>query len=280
MPLQLMYITNRPEIARIAQDSGVDYIFVDMEYIGKQARQTGDTVKSNHTIQDIRNVRSVLDRSQLLVRVNPITPPSAGFVGSKMEIEQAIQAGADVLMLPMAKSVGELEQFITYVDGRAKTMLLLETPEAVMQLDSMLQVTGLDRIHIGLNDLHLAYRKRFMFQLLTDGTVEKICKKIANAGLPYGFGGIARIGLGMLPSEYVIAEHYRLGSSAAILSRSFCNANKMENVEQIREVFLEGVRRIRQYEDELLFYTPEQFEDNRTQTKTLVENICKVMEGK
>lgn len=280
MPLQLMYITNRPEIARIAQDSGVDYIFVDMEYIGKEARQTGDTVKSNHTIQDIRNVRSVLDQSQLLVRVNPITPPSAGFVGSKMEIEQAIQAGADVLMLPMAKSVGELEQFITYVDGRAKTMLLLETPEAVMQLDSMLQVAGLDRIHIGLNDLHLAYRKRFMFQLLTDGTVESICKRIAKAGIPYGFGGIARIGMGMLPSEHIIAEHYRLGSSAAILSRSFCNANKMENVEQIREVFLEGVRRIRQYEDELLFYTPEQFEDNRTLTKTLVENICRVMEGK
>ena len=36
-----------------------------------------------------------------------------------------------------------------------------------------------------------------------------------------GFGGIARLGFGMLPAEHVIAEHYRLGSTAVILSRSF-----------------------------------------------------------
>ena len=34
MPLNLMYITNRPEIAQIAESSGVNRIFVDMEYIG------------------------------------------------------------------------------------------------------------------------------------------------------------------------------------------------------------------------------------------------------
>ena len=35
MSLKLMYITNRPEIAQIAESAGVDRIFVDMEYIGK-----------------------------------------------------------------------------------------------------------------------------------------------------------------------------------------------------------------------------------------------------
>ena len=30
-----MYITNRPEIAQIAESAGVDRIFVDLEYIGK-----------------------------------------------------------------------------------------------------------------------------------------------------------------------------------------------------------------------------------------------------
>ena len=39
MPLKLMYITNKPEIARIAESTGVDRIFVDMEYIGKAVRQ-------------------------------------------------------------------------------------------------------------------------------------------------------------------------------------------------------------------------------------------------
>ena len=56
MALTLMYITNNPEIARIAQDAGVDRIFIDLEYIGKEQRQPGDTVKSDHTLEDIENV--------------------------------------------------------------------------------------------------------------------------------------------------------------------------------------------------------------------------------
>jgi hypothetical protein len=39
--LNLFYITNSPEIAKIADDAGVNRIFVDMEYIGKEARQGG-----------------------------------------------------------------------------------------------------------------------------------------------------------------------------------------------------------------------------------------------
>ena len=41
MALKLMYITNRPDVAKIAENSGVDRIFVDMEYIGKALRQGG-----------------------------------------------------------------------------------------------------------------------------------------------------------------------------------------------------------------------------------------------
>ena len=36
MPLKLMYITNDPSVAKIAESAGVDRIFVDMEYIMKQ----------------------------------------------------------------------------------------------------------------------------------------------------------------------------------------------------------------------------------------------------
>ena len=35
MSLKLMYITNQPDVAQIAEAAGVDRIFVDMEYIGK-----------------------------------------------------------------------------------------------------------------------------------------------------------------------------------------------------------------------------------------------------
>ena len=70
--LNLMYITNRPEIATIAEKAGVDWIFVDMEFIGKDDRQGGlDTVQNHHTIEDIRRVKDVLDSAKVLVRVNP-----------------------------------------------------------------------------------------------------------------------------------------------------------------------------------------------------------------
>ena len=41
MPIKLMYITNREEIALIAENAGVDRIFIDLETIGKQERQGG-----------------------------------------------------------------------------------------------------------------------------------------------------------------------------------------------------------------------------------------------
>jgi len=56
-------------------------------------------------------------------------------------------------------------------------MLLVETPEAVRNIDSILGESGIDYIHIGLNDLHLGYRMKFMFEPLVDGTVEMLCKK-------------------------------------------------------------------------------------------------------
>ena len=37
--LKLMYITNKPAIAKIAADAGVDRIFIDMEVLGKAERQ-------------------------------------------------------------------------------------------------------------------------------------------------------------------------------------------------------------------------------------------------
>jgi len=97
----------------------------------------------------------------------------------------------------------------------------VETPEAVRNIDSILGESGIDYIHIGLNDLHLGYRMKFMFEPLVDGTVEMLCKKIKQKSIPYGFGGIARLGTGLLPAENILAEHYRLGSSMVILSEAF-----------------------------------------------------------
>ncbi|MBO5925087.1 MAG: aldolase [Clostridia bacterium] len=247
--LKLMYITNSPSIAQIAENAGVDRIFVDMEYIGKYARQGGmDTVQSHHTIEDIRRVKAVLTSSEVMARINPIHEATSEYSSSSEEIDSAIEAGADILMLPYFKTANEVEKFVRLVDGRAKTLPLLETPEAVECIDDILSIRGIDSIHVGLNDLSLGYGLKFMFQLLTDGTVEKLCGKFEDRGISYGFGGIASMGKGMLPAEKIIAEHYRLGSTCAILSRSFCNTSIVTDMDEIRLTFDEGVRSIREWE--------------------------------
>lgn len=249
MALKLMYITNRPDVAQIAETAGVDRIFVDLEYIGKSNRQGGmDTVQSRHSLDDVKRISESISSAELLVRVNPIHDETENFVSSEQEISVAIENGADIIMLPYFKCTDEVKRCISAVDNRAKTMLLLETPEAVELIDEILLIDGIDFIHIGLNDLSLGYGMKFMFELLADGTVEKLCTKIQEKKIPYGFGGIASIGKGDIPAEMIIQEHYRLGSTCAILSRSFCNVDKIDNINEIRSTFINGIREIREFE--------------------------------
>lgn len=267
--LKLMYITNRPEVARIAEEAGVDRIFVDLETIGKAERQGGmDTVQSRHTLDDVRLMHETLRTADLLVRVNPI------HAGSKEEIDTVIRNGADIVMLPYFKTVDEPREFLRLVGGRARTCLLLETPEAVDHLDEILSLPGVDEMHIGLNDLHLGYGMRFMFQLLSDGTVDRLALKIKQHGIPFGFGGIARLDTGALPGSYVIKEHYRLGSEMVIVSRSFCNADACESIEEVRRIFSEGIRGLRLLEKEAEAHR-RYFEDNR---REVVEKVGEIVE--
>lgn len=258
-----MYITNRPDVAEIAQRHGVDRVFIDMEYIGKSLRQGGcDTVQNHHTVADVRAVRAVLHSSELLVRVNPIHDALADACSSEEEIEAVIAAGADLVMLPYFKTADEVRRFLNAVNGRAKTMLLLESKEAVERFDEIMALPGIDEVHIGLNDLSLSYGKPFLFDLLADGTVERLCLRLKLCGIPYGFGGIASLGSGMVPAERIIREHYRLGSQGVILSRSFCNTERMPDPAAIEAVFADGVPKIRALERECAERL-QYFEENR-----------------
>ena len=268
MALKLMYITNRVEIALIAQKYGVDRVWVDLESIGKEERQKRrDSVKSNHSVEDIRKIKPHLTSSEMLVRVNH------WFDGSVDEIEAVIAAGADMIMLPYWKTVEEVKSFVEAVNGRCRTSLLLETKEAVACFDEVLKLGGFDEIHIGLNDLHLSYGMTFLFEPLADGTVEMLCRKCQAAGLPVGFGGIAKLGDGLLPAEKVIMEHYRLGSTRAILSRTFCDNAKIESVEEIDRVFRENMAALRKYEDAVAAMTKEDFARNQADVCRAVDEI-------
>lgn len=275
MPLKLMYITNKLDVALIAEKYGVDRVWIDLETLGKEERQKNiDCVKSQHTVADIRIIAPQLSTSEMLVRINPWNRTSEN------EINDVIDAGAEIIMLPYWKTVEEVKKFISSVNHRCKTTLLLETKEAVECIDEVLEIQGIDEIHIGLNDLHLSYGLDFMFELLTNGTVEMLCKKFASVGIPYGFGGIAKPGDGAVPAEKIILEHYRLGSTRAILSRTFCDNAKIESLEEIERVFSENMKGLREYEKYASTATEEVFSSNKKELEVAVQKVAEIMRKK
>jgi len=269
-----MYITNDPDVALIAEKSGVDRIWIDLETLGKEERQKNfDSVKSHHTVSDIETIAPLLSKSQMLVRIDPWNQESPN------QIDEVINAGAQIVMLPYWKSVAEVRNFIETVDRRARTMLLLETREAVGCLDEVLKVPGIDEIHIGMNDLHLSYNLTFMFELYPNGLIEELSGKIKDAGIPFGIGGIGKFDVGLLPKpEDVIIEHYRLGSTGVILSRSFCNYQKIDDKNVIEQELTAGVIKIRDVEKKCIQMSKEEFAEN----KKLLDNdtMCVVQEIK
>lgn len=273
--LKLMYITNNPQIALIAQKYGVDRVWVDLETLGKEERQKNiNSVKSHHTIEDVKAISHLLNSSEMLVRINPWND------SSENEIDNVIEAGADLIMLPMWKSLEEVSKFITAVNGRVKTILLLETKQAVECLDEVLKLDGIDEIHIGLNDLHLSYGLTFMFELLTNGMVESICNKIHAKGIPYGFGGVAKIGEGTLPAEKIILEHYRLGSRRVILSRSFCNAEQITSLDEVEKLFKENMASLRDFETYASTADASVLLKNKNDVRECVQNIVAAISEK
>jgi hypothetical protein len=214
--IKFILISNDPILASRAEKAGIGRIFVDLERLGKMERQGHlDTHITNHTIDDVAKVKSRLDQAELLVRLNPLNE------ATPREVEEAIVQGADILMLPMYRTDTEVMEFVKMVDGRAKVIPLLETSAAVQSVRNVVQVPGVSEIYIGLNDLHLDLGLRFMFEPLANGLVDDLAGIIKKAGLPFGFGGIARVGEGIIPGEMVLGEHLRLGSSSVILSRTF-----------------------------------------------------------
>ena len=178
MTLKLMLVTNDSELVIAAQDSGVDWIFIDLELKGKLERQKGrNTVISAHNFNDISNMRAILTSSKLLVRINPIGE------WSKSEIDEVINRGADLVMLPFFETAKDVEIFIRHVGGRADTIILLETLKGINNLNEILKVEGINYLHIGLNDIHIAKKSSFMFEPLSNGLVENILQSVRHTDI-------------------------------------------------------------------------------------------------
>ena len=60
--INLFYITNNIIEAQIVDGLDIDWIFIDLETIGKKERQVGrNTVLSNHSINDIHKIKSKIN---------------------------------------------------------------------------------------------------------------------------------------------------------------------------------------------------------------------------
>ena len=210
--------TNDPQVARVADDAGVDRIGIDLDRLGKAERQAGlGTWVSPHTIEDLEPLRPALARAQLFVRSNPLHD------GTAAEVERVLAAGASVLMLPMFRSAGELARYVEIVRGRARVVGLVETAEAVADIAAVASLPGLDELHVGINDLALALGLSHRFAVLLDPALERVARSVADAGLAFGVGGIGRAtdtGLPISP-DLIYAQYARLGATAALISRSF-----------------------------------------------------------
>ena len=265
--MRLMMITADTGLAAMAAEAGVDRIFVDLEFLGKTERQGHlDTVISRHTLADVEAVRGVVGEDQLLVRVDP------WHKGSKGQIDDVLAAGADLVMLPMFTTVEEIERFVGAVDGRARTIGLVETPAAMTRLKPIAKVDGLDEVYFGLNDLHIALGLDFLFEVLAGGLVDMMACEAKKAAKPFGFGGVSRVGHGELPAELVLGEHARLGSSSVILSRAFFGgAKRLEDLPDGLDLETE-VRRVR---DALALH----YERSAEQTASDRARLCSIVQG-
>ncbi|WP_445765663.1 aldolase/citrate lyase family protein [Rheinheimera sp.] len=268
----LMLITNSAEISKYAVKCGVDRIFVDLEINGKFERQGHlDTLISRHSMSDVKRIRDAIgSNSELLVRLNPF------FEGSEREINEAIELGADIIMLPMFRTLEEIEFFSKVINNRVKFVPLLETLDAANILDQVVEVDGVSEVYFGLNDLHREMNLKFMFQPLQNGVLEKLSSIARKAGTPFGFGGIARVGEGTLPAEIILSEHVRLNSSAVILSRTFHrNAKSLD--ELIFNMDMESeIQKIRS----VISKHHERTEADISNDKLLLDsNIIKIIDG-
>lgn len=266
--IKLMYITNQSDIAQHMINSGVDIIFVDIETIGKYERQGGmDTVKSDHTLSDIIKLKKLRGSFEVMIRINPLHS------NSNKEIETAIENGADIIMLPMFNSADDLDRVVKLIDGRTKFIPLIETKSALKNIQNICQIDGIDTFHIGLNDLHLDYNAKFIFEMLFHPDLLNACECLKLNNKSFGLGGIGRLNDGLIPSSLILSMHYKLGSSSTIISRSFVNKfTKLEDIKNSVDTNSE-ISKIREFWSDLTSKNMRFFDEQLDTLKLTVRKV-------
>lgn len=236
---ELLLFSTEREFVLEAAEAGIDGVIVDWEVAGKERRQAGADTEINHdTVEDLRRVRSWVD-VPVLCRINSPGPMT------ERELESAIRAGADEVLVPMVRSPQELERVIDAARGRCGVGVLIETVEAVQRAQEFARLP-LSRLYVGLNDLAIDRGSSSIFSALVDGTVERVSSTVDGR---FGFGGLTAPERGHpIPCRLLIGELARLHGTFSFLRRSYKRDVKAEKqtelIARLRSALAEARTRI------------------------------------
>jgi hypothetical protein len=210
--VDLFLFTVDPVWGRDVVAAGAAGIVVDWERRGKAHRQAGEGTQINSdTPEDLVRMRAATP-GRLLCRVNGFGPWTAG------EVDDAVAAGADEILLPMVRTAGQVDGMLDLVAGRCGLGILIETQDAVEQAAELAR-RPLTRVYVGLNDLRIDRRSTELFRPLVDGTVDAVRAVVER---PFGVAGLTLPGGGFpISSDLLAAELVRTGADFTFLRRAF-----------------------------------------------------------
>jgi hypothetical protein len=215
--------------------AGIDAVIIDWERRGKGARQRGaNTEIREDTFDDLCRVRRASE-VRVICRIN-------GVGGSTHEeVEHAIDGGANEILVPMVRSVRDVETVLDLVRGQVGVGILIETVAGVEQAAAFARLP-LVRVFVGLNDLAIERKTPNIFTAVTDGTVGALRQHFS---VPFGFGGLTRPGGGHpIPCRLLMGEMARLDCQFSFLRRSFLrdlrDGSMDERVAEIRRGLAEA----------------------------------------
>jgi Citrate lyase beta subunit len=273
--ISFLMIVSDPEVARQACAAKAVMPFVDLERLGKAERQGHlDSWKSSQEVEDVTRIREAVPDARLVVRVNPLND------GSQAEIDDVVARGADFVMLPMFRTGDELGRFYDMLRGRAQGLPLFETAAAVIAIPKMVEQLPIEQLHIGLNDLHLDLQQDFIFQPLAEGFLEEPAAALRAAGIRFGIGGLARSREGIVSPEFLLGEHVRLGSTGAILSRTFRRSVEAEDVISSETDLVTEVEKLQAIYAGFLAMDRDQLEQNRLATADRIRDVVHLIRRK
>jgi hypothetical protein len=210
---ELLLFATDTVLVETATRAGMDGFIVDWERRGKGRRQAGEGTQINYdTLADLRRVRATTDAT-VICRLN-------GFGWwTPREVDRAIDAGADELLLPMVRNTDEVDRTLEMVADRCGLGILVETRHGVRATPELV-TRPLSRVYVGLNDLRIDRGSNELFEPLVDGTVDHVRSHVGRSR--FGVAGLTLPDRGSpVPSRLLAAELSRIGADFTFLRRSF-----------------------------------------------------------